>query len=245
MAELDEVTRALVRRAYAGEPFDAEAGLAEVVRRAGRPPVEESTVGIERRHAVSVRRRRRWAMAGVFAGVAGLVLVVGVATGRLGGGDGRPVGAGPSIQLSPSGPPVWPSGMPTPTISNGPFPGGPAPVGLPSQCAVGWDLAFTGGQFTATDPGSNCPPVDPTRLWLVDDGANGLLFPGSGKVYPTVTTGTAISPPFSFPVPGIPALQPNHAYYLAYVPAGVHPTAGQDASEVLQQALTISGPVTG
>jgi hypothetical protein len=247
MAEHD-VTRELVQRAYADERFDADAGLAEVVRRAGRPPVEDSARVVERRHPVNVKRRRRLALIGVFAGVVGVVLAAAAAAGGFGGNQGQPVGTVPSVQLSrPAGtdPSVrtWPSGGPTPTISLDDDPGGIAPVGLPSQCAVGWDLTFKDGRFTATDRGSNCPPVDPNRIWLLDDHANGLIFPGSGEVYPTVTTGTTISPPFTFTVPQIPALQPNHAYHLIYLPENVHPTPGQDANSAARQAMTLSVPV--
>ncbi|WP_433085971.1 hypothetical protein ACQP1P_11980 [Dactylosporangium sp. CA-052675] len=252
MAEHD-VTRELVRRAYAGEPFDAEAGLAEVVRRAGRPPADGPEEVIERRHTVNVRRRRRVALAGVFAGVVGLVLVIGVATGRLGGGfqDASQVGlGGPSLsgghssQWTTGGLPTdaWPSGGPTPSIGGGEIPGGPSSL-LPSQCAVGMHLKFENGQFTATDAVGTCPPLDPKRIWLLDDHSNGLLFPGSGTVWPTVTTGTTISPPFTFTVPSITALQEHHAYELYYLPADVHPAPGQDASPVLQHAMMISGPV--
>ncbi|WP_433059337.1 hypothetical protein [Dactylosporangium sp. CS-033363] len=249
MAEHD-ATRELVQRAYADERFDAEAGLAEVVRRAGRPPVEDSARVIERRHTVNVQRRRRLALIGVFAGVVGVVLAAAAAAGGFGGNGNMPVATEPSLVTSRGPMPngsmptrTWPSGGPTPTISTDDDPGGIAPVGLPSQCAVGWDLKFKDGTFTATDRGSNCPPVDPNRIWLLDDHANGLIFAGSGEVYPTVTTGTTISPPFSFTVPQIPTLQPNHAYHLIYLPESVHPTPGQDANSAARQAMTLSVPV--
>ncbi|WP_433615493.1 hypothetical protein ACQP2P_11755 [Dactylosporangium sp. CA-139114] len=245
MAEHD-ATRELVRRAYADERFDAEAGLAEVVRRAGRPPVGEPAVAVAGRHTVNVRRRRRVALAGVFLGVVGLVLVIGVATGRLGGGlqDASQVGVAAPSHWTPSGRPAnsWPSEGPTLTVSGGEIPGGPSNL-LPSQCAVGMHLQFEHGQFTATDAVGTCPPLDPRRIWLLDDHANGLLFPGSGTVWPTVTTGATISPPFTFTVPSITTLQEHHAYELYYLPADVHPTPGQDASPVLQHAMMISGPV--
>ena len=245
MAEHDE-TRELVRRAYADEVFNAEAGLTEVVRRAGRPPVDDPGIVIEHRHTVNVRRRRRLTLVGVFVGVVGLVLVIGVATGRLGGGGPAMVGAVPSPAVSP-----WVRGSggfspePIPESSritgSAAFPGAGPVTGIPSQCVSRWKLNFDGGVFKASDYSPNCPKLDSTRAWLMDaKSGNGLITPGAAKVWPVTVSSSSMTAPFTFTSPNVPAPVAGHIYTLLYLREGDHPTAGDDAFRWDERAITWS-----
>jgi hypothetical protein len=244
MAELDE-TRELVRRAYADEVFDAEAGLTEVVRRAGRPPVDDPGIVIERRHTVNVRRRRRLALVGVFVGVVGLVLIIGAATGRLGGGDPAMVGAPPSTAASPGGSGAGFSPEPIPESSrltgSPAFPGAGPVTGVPSQCVSRWKLDFVGGVFTASDRSPNCPALDSTRAWLMDaKSGNGLITTGAAKVWPVTVTPASMTSPFTFTSPNVPTPVAGHLYTLLYMREGDHPAPGDDAFQWDERAITWS-----
>ncbi|WP_432988654.1 hypothetical protein [Dactylosporangium sp. CA-233914] len=258
MAE-DELTRGLVRRAYAAEPFDADAGLAEVVRRAGRPPVDgpdDSSVEARSRHAVNVRRRRQVSVLAVFAGVVGLVLVIGVATGRLAGGPGPGLEVGARPSGAPSLAKPWPSGSPAPGFSRSYTPGPSAPpspsdsidpgghgvpIALPSQCAYGLTLSFSDGQFHVGDSGSGCPTLQRKRVFLRDTrSGNGLYGPGDATLWPVPGSSANLELPYSYTVPAIPSLEPGHFYELVYIPGNNLPSAGADAYKYLDNSLIIA-----
>ncbi|MFI5909444.1 hypothetical protein [Dactylosporangium sp. NPDC051541] len=226
MAERD-VTRELVRRAYADLLLDDSVpDLDEVVRRAGRPlaAVEQA------RHPVNLRRRRRLALAGVFAGVVGLILVVGLSSGRIGGG-GAPIG----VQPRPS---VAPSDLPA---------GDGSPIALATSCIAAWKLTFANGQFSATARnGYACALSDAQRVYVLDTAeGNGRIYPGAAKLWPARGI-EALKPPFTFSVPGIPAAVDGHYYQLVYLGPGALPSPGTDASqsgvEWLDLSLTFPQP---
>jgi hypothetical protein len=219
MAEPD-MTRELIRRAFAAEPFDADAGLAEVVRRAGRATAAEPS-GFDADPAEGMhpqrRRPRGLLVFATFAGVMGLVLTVGFfGAGRLGGGSPVGVPAPPVVSpMRPVSPVPVPEGSLLPEET-----GDPGMVtDLPSNCAVGWQLTVDGGTFQVSDQGSNCPPLRRDRLVLMDakPGTNGLIRPGSAVVWPITGVPDMLQPPFSFRVAGVPAAQAGHTYSLIYV----------------------------
>jgi hypothetical protein len=242
MAEPD-MTRELIRRAFAAEPFDADAGLAEVVRRAGRATAAEPS-GFDADPAEGMhpqrRRPRGLLVFATFAGVMGLVLTVGFfGAGRLGGGS--PVGV-PAPVVSPLGsvsPVPVPEGSLLPEETDD-----PGVSDLPSNCASGWTLAFAGDQFQVTDRGSNCPPLRRDRLVLLDanPGTNGLIRPGSAVVWPITGGPDMLQAPFSFRVAGLDKPVPGHTYELIHVDASQagQATAGADSYPFYRRAVTVS-----
>ncbi|HTJ34034.1 MAG TPA: hypothetical protein VL738_12455 [Dactylosporangium sp.] len=235
MTERD-LARELVRRAYAAEPFDADAGLAEVIRRAGRPPVDD--VAVAGPHPVDVRRRRGLSVLAVFAGVVAMVLAVGLSLGRFAFGPATsPTPAvSPPQSGFPSAETPGPSALPVETEE-------PTPSDLPSSCAGAWKLTYAGGQFSVGDRGSACPALRRDRLLLMEDvSGNGLIGPGAAKVWPLQDVPDSLTPPFAFRVAGIPATTPGHTYELIHVRAADagKATAGADAYEFYKNSMTIS-----
>ncbi|GAA2387270.1 hypothetical protein [Dactylosporangium salmoneum] len=249
MAEPDP-TRELIRGAYADRPFDADAALADVVRRAGRPPIG-SAEPAGRRHAVDVRRRRGLSVLAVFGGVVVMVLAIGYGAGVF-GGKGEPMGAPPLVVVPtrPAGDVPEASRMPTSWPSQSPGPSSlpddgysPVPIDLPSSCAVAWNLDFSGGKFQVGSRGDVCPPLERGRLLLLESiTGNGLIGPGSARVWRLADVPDRVAPPFTFRAPGVDALIPGHYYEIIYIEPQLADTAspGADAWPFYRGAMTIS-----
>lgn len=256
-------TRDLVRRAYDDiSDFDADSGLADVVRRAGRPRPEAgdaTTVALEPRRTV-----RRFAVAGTFA--AAVVTILAVYAASAGTRPDR-VGAPPSLSAPASSragsdlpASAYPSGRATPTNpSTSTYAASPGasrnagndPQVLPSSCADSWVMALTGDRFVvSSQEGSGCPPLPLDRLWVLDAASgNGLINPGDAVIWPVVPVDGArspVRPPLKFrPGGDWPGPQPGHYYVIIYVSAAAATQAkpGEDSYAAFLGSYNISGRV--
>ncbi|MEV4516008.1 hypothetical protein AB0K00_44500 [Dactylosporangium sp. NPDC049525] len=270
MPEQTDPTRELIRRAYAASSdaaaFDADGGLADVVRRAGLPGDQEGGTVT----ALAPRRaRRRFAIVGTFA--AAVVVILAVYAASAGTRPQQQVGTPPSVHAALTGTPgptlypsgsLYPSGRATPTNpSTSTYAGKPGasryagddPAVLPSTCADSWMMALVGGEFTVTArTGSACGPLPVDRVWVLDAASgNGLINPGDAVIWPVVPvlppgSGTRVlQPPFSFTPGGWSGPVRGHIYQLMYVDeaAALEAKPGDDSYAAFLNAHIISGYV--
>jgi hypothetical protein len=259
MAEHTDPARELVRRAFEGsDPFDAEGGLADVVRRAGRPQHDDGVIAFEPRR----RTGRRFAVVGTFA--AAVVTILAVYAASAGTRPQQEVGA-PSASAGPASNGPASNGP----ASNGPASNGPAsnrpsadpstfagspgtsqyassvPKVLPSSCAASWVLEFAGKEIKATRTQGVCPPIPIERLWILDAArGNGLVNPGDARIWPLVPIDgrSMAQPPVTFRGGGWPGPISGHTYEVLYLDEAAAKAAkpGDDAYPAFETAHFIS-----
>ena len=254
MVSNTDPARELVRRAFEGaSPFDVDSGLADVVRRAGRPPHDDGVVALEPRR----RAGRRFAVVGTFA--AAVVTILAVYAASAGTGPQRDVGTPPASTPDPSsngpasnspssagpssnGPSAAPSTV-TGTPGASLYAGGP-PELLPSSCAASWVLELAGKEIKATRSRASAaatelPAVDPRR-----GPRQRARQPGRRRIWPLVPVngGAAVQPPLTFRGGGWPGPVSGHAYEVLYLDEAAARAArpGDDAHAAFETARTIS-----
>ncbi|MET7420255.1 hypothetical protein [Dactylosporangium sp. NPDC005555] len=264
--------RDLIRRAYADvmhpgqSGTDSDSGLADVVRRAGRPRAETQDADVV--EPAPRRTRRRFAVVATFAAAVVTILAVyaasaGVRPQGVGTAPGT-TGAVPRVTGSPvpissfSFPPGTGTFAPdSPGASLGAEPSGPVvenprPFPFPSSCADSWVLEPVGDTIKVTAlPGGGCPAMALDRLWLLDASqGNGSVNPGDAVIWPFVPVDGAkgpLQPPFTFRPGGWPGLRKGHLYWAMFVTekAAAEARPGADAYDAYSEAYHLSGYLNG